>query len=188
MIALSMNTLEDPDDQEFIRQVYQEYKRLLFSTARKYTSNLADQEDIVQTAIERLIGKVSELRAMNKYMLASYVRFTAKSVSIDFLRKQKRISEHTIVSDSFSPEEENAKDISAFDNTFPTDDALLLLDLWPRLSEEDRILLEGKYIFDFTDKEIAKQLRCKPSSVRMKLTRARRRALTMLSEDGGNEA
>ena len=54
--------------------------------------------------------------------------------------------------------------------------------LWPRLSEEDRILLEGKYVWGQSDKELAEILHCKPSSIRMKLTRARRRALNNLSE------
>ena len=54
--------------------------------------------------------------------------------------------------------------------------------LWPRFSEEEQILLEGKYILGYTDQELALQVECKPASIRMKLTRARRRALQILTE------
>ena len=57
-----------------------------------------------------------------------------------------------------------------------------LLDIWPVLPKETQILLKGKYILGYTDQELACQLKCKPSSIRMKLTRARRAALLLLSE------
>ena len=45
--------------------------------------------------------------------------------------------------------------------------------LFHRLPEEDRFLLQGKYVLGFTDEELSSSLGCKASGIRMKLTRAR---------------
>lgn len=55
-----------------------------------------------------------------------------------------------------------------------------------QLSAEDRALLEGKYILGDSDEMLARTLHCKPSSIRMKLTRARRRALKLLEQEGAD--
>ena len=54
--------------------------------------------------------------------------------------------------------------------------------IWPRLGEEDRLLLEGKYLRECSDRELAQLLGCRVDSIRMKLTRARRRALKRMTE------
>lgn len=62
-----------------------------------------------------------------------------------------------------------------------------LAKIWPRLAQEDRLALEAKYILQLNDKEIARQLGIKPASVRMRLTRARRRALREMEKEGWDE-
>lgn len=47
--------------------------------------------------------------------------------------------------------------------------------------------MEGKYILGYTDAELADMLGCKKSSVRMKLTRARRRAFQLMTEEEGDK-
>ena len=51
-----------------------------------------------------------------------------------------------------------------------------------KLPDMERILLEGKYLLQYSDEELAEQLDCKPNSIRMGLTRARRHAFSILSE------
>ena len=75
-----------------------------------------------------------------------------------------------------------ATDGSLDDLLLHSDSAEQLWGLWAKLSVQDRILLEGKHILELTDEELASILKCKPASVRMKLTRARRRAAKLLSE------
>ena len=54
------------------------------------------------------------------------------------------------------------------------------------MREEEKQLLYGKYLMDLSDAELAQMLGCKPSSVRMKLTRARRAFVEKLREGGKN--
>lgn len=55
---------------------------------------------------------------------------------------------------------------------------------WMALPEETRSLLAGKYLLGLSDAELAEQYGCRPDSIRMKLTRARRQALKILREGG----
>jgi len=56
--------------------------------------------------------------------------------------------------------------------------------MFDQLSAKDRLLLEGKYFFDYSDNTLAKLLSCKKSSIRMKLTRARRRIVKLIEKEG----
>lgn len=104
---------------------------------------------------------------------------------INYLRRQKVM--HTKV---YSLEEQ-ADEIASAE---PSMDELMIVmehkerlyEVWGQLPEEDLILLEGKYILRCTDSELAEQLHCKPDSVRMKLTRVRRKVFRMMNSNGGD--
>lgn len=182
MIILTINSLESPDDQNYFKELYQEYKRLMFATAGKYVSNISDQEDIVQSALEKLIQKNSILRPMNRCTLAAYIVYTIRSIAVDLLRKESRTSANVISVEEYIATGMELTDTSLIDYADTMEMSEQLKELWTRLPEEDKILLEGKYIWERTDQELAKILHCKASSIRMKLTRARRRALNHLPE------
>lgn len=182
MFGWVFDTLEEPAGQPNIEEIYLKYKRLMYATARKFTKNTEDQKDIVQMALERLI-KVFSAPGVNKRCIsAGYIVFTIRSVSIDFLRKQSRDMEHCISIEDDRLTEITTTEASMDDLLLRSDSDKELWGLWSRLSAEDRILLEGKHILDLTDEELANILKCKTASVRMKLTRARRRAAKLLSE------
>lgn len=182
MFGWILGVLEEPSQPPNVEEIYLEYKKLMYATARKFTSNVEDQKDIVQTAMERLIKIFSVPRPERRCISGGYIVFTIRSVAIDFLRKQGREAEHCI-----SIEDDQLKNTAATDSSL--DEQLLSLNsaeqlwsIWSQLSPEDRILLEGRHVLGYTSEELATVLDCKASSVRMKLTRARRRAAKLLSE------
>ena len=61
-----------------------------------------------------------------------------------------------------------------------------LLAAFEEMTESDQLLLLGKYTMDMSDTELAQVINCKPSSIRMKLTRARRLFIEKLR--GGGES
>lgn len=182
MIVWAFDTFNSPNNQKFVEDIYNKYKLLMFSIARKYTSNASDQEDIVQTVLERLLKKVSTAGTSKCDISASYIICTVRSVSIDFLRKQGREAEHCVSIEDEQLTETLRTDETLDDLLLGLEDAKVLKDVWPQLLHEDRLLLEGKYILGLTDQELADILKCKSSSIRMKLTRARRRAAKLVSE------
>lgn len=168
------------DDQQYMEGLYHQFKRLMFATAGKYAADPDDREDLVQSALVRLVKKLPTLRTMERCAQASYIVFTVRSVAIDALRKGGRQLQGTSL-------EEEALQVP---DEAPTMDEYLLARervdrlraIWPRLGEEDRLLLEGKYLRECSDRELAQLLGCRVDSIRMKLTRARRRALRWMTE------
>ena len=46
-------------------------------------------------------------------------------------------------------------------------------------------MLEGKYFLGYDDRQLSELLSCAPGSIRMKLTRVRRKVLCSMQEKGG---
>lgn len=175
-------TLESADEQAFMGELSRDYKRLMFSTARKYTANCSDQEDIVQNALVALMKKISVIRPLPSYILAGYVVSTVRNTAKNHLKWQSRQRSHcdSLEDESFM---EPPTDTPSLDELMILAERReRLAELWSHLSEEDRILLVGKYIWGYTDKELATQLKCRVDNIRMRLSRARRRALKLLNE------
>ena len=171
--------LDQCSDQDFILYIYRTFHRLMFHIANQYVSS-QHSEEIVQESIRKLIEKTQTLRGLSSASLANYVAATIRNTSIDFIRKQKR--EGCLRIDFDAQTEEDFADVS-----LTMDDLLIAQDhmdqlkqVWQQVDEETRYILEGKYILGYNDDELSKCLECKPSSVRMKLTRARRKVLNLL--------
>lgn len=176
-----------PNDKEFMSSVYCEYERLMYATVRRYVSNRHICEDIVQDCVEKLIKKVATLRKMERCNLAAYIVSTVRNTAINYLRHQGRELNHYGGSvDDLEPWECLSAVKSLDEIVILKEKAKSIAKIWSLLSEEDRFLLEGKYMLENTDAELALQLGCKPDSIRMKLTRVRRKALALMTKMDGD--
>lgn len=184
MIIFTCGKDDEPSDREFMIKLYYEFERLLFQTALKYVSKPEMAEDIVQESLVKLYEKIGTLRSLNHVTLAAYIRSTVRNTSINVLKtmgyEKERMDEGQ--DDAGELADSNMyldlmMDLSRYRE--------LLSKIWPQLSKEDQILLEGKYILGYNDYELSKEIGCKPGSIRMKLTRARRRALMIIKEQEG---
>lgn len=124
------------------------------------------------------------LKSMQQSVQASYIVSTTRNTAIDYLKSRDKLNVH-----NRSLEDEAFSDLE--DPSLPLDELMYIAErkdhiaaIFNQLSTEDRILLEGKYIFEYSDKTLAKLLGCKASSIRMKLTRVRRRVLRLIEKEG----
>lgn len=179
MLFCTVNEIENDSDRDFIRRLYEDFKYLMLSTAKKYASCPEDREDIVQESILRLIKKVDTLRVMERRVLAAYVVYTVSNVAKNHLRHAS-VEKNHFAEAAGEPE----AGLPALDELMALRERAVHLEaLLERLSPDERTLLIGKYVLGCSDEELGAQLGCKPASVRMKLTRARRRALAMTVKD-----
>lgn len=173
------------DEQRFISELYENYKYIMYATVRKHISNDIIAEDLVQEAVMKLIPKVALLRGLNKAALATYIVCTVRNVSFNYLRDKSTESNH-ILFELFE----------GFENDYATEgrDVEVSVIHKDRISEFKAIIrklpakqqevLIRKYYLKQSDEEIARYLKCKPGSVRMMLTRARRDAMAILKKEG----
>lgn len=184
MITSTFSSDNELSDEEFMVHLYTKYENLLFYTAQKYISERGSVEDVVQESLVKLHEKIRTIKPMPEIVLASYIRSTVRNTAINILKsagyeEDRQISTENIIDvmDEHALSLDTLMQISRYRE--------LLSKIWPELSKEEQFLLEGKYILGYSDRELSTELCCQPSSVRMKLTRARRHALSILASREG---
>lgn len=181
MLPILILQIDETEDRLFMSKIYEKYVRLMFYIAGKWVDHAEEREDIVQEALAKLVEKVQRLKELDEPQQANYISHTVRNTAIKHLEKKSRenrtlleidISDlHCAASDEYSSLEEEFIQ-KEWREEFKQ--------IWNQLPERERLLLEGKYIFGETDEEIAQWLQCRPGSVRMALTRARRKVLNKL--------
>lgn len=171
-------------DQEYLEHLYKKYNRLMFATAHHYFADSGVCEDVVQDAIVNLCSKAKLLRGLPNYAVSAYIVFTVKNVAINQHRHQAVVAKHTQELDDDNLEETNVN----------PQDYLLLAELrndlakaWALLPEQDQELLYRKYVFEQNNAELADIFHCREDNIRVRLTRARRRAAKLIKEAGIHE-
>lgn len=185
MMTILFYAIENQQDCDFIIELYQDYYGLMRKHALSMLQDEDAAEDAVQTACVRLIQKVDTLRGLRRCVLPSYLISTIQNVCINFLRQRGRVQavEWPTLQEDWFPE---LRDLDADVER----QVLLRLDVerlqqcLRQLPVQYRDLLNLKYLLELSDAEIAAQLGMRKDSVRQALTRARRKALQMLEEDG----
>lgn len=178
---------DDLDGRTFMKSLYKRYSRLMYATVQRSISNSQDCEDIVQDAVESLCRKVHTLMGLPGPALPVYIVYTVKNRTTNFKRHQGVVNKHVMPMAGAKLEELKSPD--------PTPETLLelkeqveaLYKVWPRLPEQDRELLYRKYVLRQDNEELAEFLHCKPDSVRMGLTRAKRKAAALMKGDGNDD-
>ena len=179
MFPLIFLLIQDKDDRTFMEGLYTQYHRLMYAQALQVLRNSEAAEDAVSESLIQLIKKISLLQTLPCNKLKSYVVITVKHTAITLLHRRQR--------------EQPAED-TAFLNIADmqrTDDHVLeeagiariraaIRSLPPR--EKDLMLM--RYFRDMTDEEIAEATGLKPVSVRVHLSRARKRLEEILNGKG----
>ena len=177
------------DDQQFITDIYFRFKPAMVAIAQNYVSNQHDIEDIIQASILRLIPRVSMLQTLSDHSLSAYVSYTLKSVAINHSRHQKIVMKHSMEAPLKDDHDfvEYIKDPGHLPDSImiAKESAEQFVAVFSTLSADDQFLLQGKYVLELTDQELADILKCKASSIRMMLTRARRHARELFSNEEG---
>lgn len=165
--------------------LYLSYERLMFYTAGTYTDDPFEKEEIVQAALVRLLQKQETLQQLSEAARASYIVTAVRHTAVNHRVKSAREAARCVPLDD-EPENQPELQMPAAElHVIELEDRAALLRAFDALSEQDRLLLTGRYTLELTDDALAQELGCQPDSVRMKLTRARRRLLQLIEKEAG---
>lgn len=138
--------------------------------------NTQDVEDIVQTVWEKLIPKDDLLRTLEHGQRLNYISKTVENTIRETARKQKVVvcSLEQITAPAYDGTRflEQLQDKRMKREQFQA--------AWALVDADTRELLERKYWLDETDEQIASAMNISKDSVRMYLSRARKKALLVL--------
>lgn len=163
--------------QDFLLWFYNQYRKYLYKQVWELCYSKQDVDDIVQTVWEKLISKEELLRTLAHGQQLNYITKTAENTVKEIARKQKvslcsleQIAEPTYDGTRYL---EQLQDKHMRHKCFQA--------MWVLVDANTRELLERKYWLNETDEEIALAMGIGRDSVRMYLSRARRKALSILS-------
>lgn len=179
MIPYCILVIEDESDRAFMEKLYEEYERLMYSEIFEIVKNQWNAEDVMQTALEKLIDKLSTIRDMRRKQLVNYIISTCKNTAYNYLRDHGKKTEMSYEDDLNTPSPEKGIDLALIKK----EELGCLARIWSRLDERTQYLLEGYYILEKPMSELGKELGMKTDSVRMALTRARKKAYEMLEKE-----
>ncbi len=180
MIPIVILAIEDDDDREFMKAFFEKYERLMYSEIYKFTTEPADVEDILQTVLVKLIEKVRLFRSLDRDPRVNYLISTIKNTSITMVCRKRQIDSLDDI-DWFDKSQLQAPD-SVEDMVFRREAVSRMEEVWPLLDEKSRFLLSARYFLGMNQEEIGAELGIKPDSVRMEMSRARKKVRELLGE------
>lgn len=187
MIPYCIMVIENDDDREFMSFLYVTYKQLMYSEIRKIVKKDPDAEDVMQDVLEKLIDKIPLLRSRNRDQLVNYIISACKFTALNFNRDNGNKRETTF--EDFVALADSEYDTHQIELRLIKDSELdVLKQVLTQMDERTRCLLEGYYFLDKSISELGAELGIKPDSVRMLLTRARKKAFELLQKEGVERA
>lgn len=180
MLPIMLSAIESPEDHDIIADFFIQNKNFLYSEAWKYLSVEEDVEDIVYESLTQLIAHMEKFRALLPYERIQYTRAVIRNLSYNHSKRSARfvefpfedINSYLTVEDSHLPDQV----------VFQKIQLEKIRKIWAQIPIEERLLLEQKYVLDWSDKELARKLGIQPQSVRMRLTRAKRKVIALMKE------
>lgn len=183
MLPFVILAIEDDSDKAFMTELFLRYERLMYSEARKIIKNQCDPDDIVNTALVKLIEKMSTLRSLSERQRVNYLITTVKHTALTEVMRRSRET-NSIDDEDWYERDQLCADESVEECVERREDVDRLEQVWNQLDSKSRFLLEARYFLEQDDMEIAMSLGIKPDSVRMGLSRARKKAKTLLMKAG----
>ena len=186
MIPVCILAIENDSDREFMTNLFLEYQRLIYANILKVVTDSWAVDDIMQTTLVRLIDKIDLLKKLDRPQLANYIATASRNCALNLVKYQSS-HQSTPFEDYMVDDNADSRDNETEYQFFLREDMAALSKVWDELDEKTRYLLEARYILDKSPEEIASDLHIKPASIRMALTRARRRAMermkTLVGQD-----
>lgn len=181
MLPLCILAIENDSDREFMTQIYEQYHRLMYSEIYAITRDVWATEDIMHATVERLIEKIELMRSFDRNRLVNYIISASKNNSYNYLNYERRRSGYCF--DEFRDSAYAEDDISRVEDRIDlSGDLRMLAEVWKELDDYTRYLLEARYILNKSYETMAKELGVRADSLRMALTRARKKALRLMMD------
>ena len=130
-----------------------------------------------------MIDKIPLLRSRTRDQVVNYIISACKHTALNHIRRQSNKKE-TPYDDYVELPDYDQDQYAVELRLIKGEELEALRYVLPQLDQRSRFLLEGYYFLDIPISELADEIGVKPDSVRMSLTRARKKAFTLLKEDG----
>lgn len=179
----------DNDDRAFMLNLYKNYYNLARKNIFGITHSREDIEDLINDVFIKLIEKITLLRTFDSCKTTTYIVYTIRSISINYVKHKAIETKHLYFSEYMDILEDFPDSESGLDDRLIQQEESYLLERGiSLLPQSQKDLLYFKYLLDMSDQEIAEVLGIAPNSVRQYLTRARRNAKKLIEKEMSYDA
>ncbi len=172
---------------EMLEGIFRSYWRLLFVQSHRILQDNGLAEDCVQETFVRILKRLEFFCGLESRRQVNYLITTVRNLSYDMLRAKSRQS-LSLSDEDLNLENQLPDEVDLEQSVLLRQDLRRLSEIWPSLPSEDRQILERRYILEQRDREIGQAFSLSDAAVRMRLTRARRRALALMTQKKQQEA
>lgn len=165
--------LDDEVDRREFETLYQEYRQTMFYAANRILRDEYLAEDAVHNAFMKVAQNFKKISGQNSHKQKAFLVITVEHIAIDFYRKRRRENWA-----SWEEWEGYEEDVYPAENESNLTKAILKLPI------AYNTVLQLKYIYGYTDTEIASYLDITLDNVRQRISRAKRKLKEILEKEG----
>lgn len=171
MLAICLAMLETERDQRRFIKLYNTYEKKVYLTALRFLGNPTQAEDAAQQTWVQLLRSWERVSALSWSQTGGYVATVAKNAALDVLRTEGQAE--PLPENWDPPAREERQEEYAY-----------LVSLIRALPEHYRRVLELKCIQELSNREIARRLKIKESTVASRIMRGRAMLRENLEKEG----
>ena len=171
MLVLFLAVLESEADRHRFTELYEQYHGLIEKTAMRILKNQQDAEDAVQNAFVQIIRHFGKIDEIDCKILPFWIISIVKNEALTILRKRRRVAPLEDW-DSIPMEAETASEYSE------------LVQMFSKLPETYRAVLEMRFLLECSGKEIARKLGLSESAVYARISRGRALLREIIEKEG----
>ena len=170
MLMMYVQMLDAPREKVKFEQIYRTYRNLMFRIAMKLLHNTQDAEDAVHNAFVQMIRHFSKISDVPCENLPPWIVSIIRNESISILRKR---------TDMISIEEWDG----FRDTTQQISNYHELVELFAKLPDTYRSVMELKLLWGYSDGEIASRLGLSKTAVSSRVNRGRAYLRKMVEQE-----
>lgn len=179
MYCSALVMISDDSDVDFLEELFDTYRQMMFKSAMNILKNKTDAEDAVQNSFLHMIDNVEKIKQIPHNEMTFYVTSVEQHAAIDIYRKKNRHSFEDI--DTYSDiESDDSVEERALSNVTVENIKSAL----EELPDRDYDLLYRFLIKEMDYSEIGRETGISPHTVRVYIQRARKRFIKILKERG----
>ncbi|GAA6387692.1 hypothetical protein I310019A7_36830 [Lawsonibacter asaccharolyticus] len=180
--------IEDEDDRSFMENLYRSYYRLMYHEIFTVTSDPWLAEDILQNVVISLIRNLSTIKKLSTARLVNYIKTASINTSYNYLRKNRKLAVSTFTDLNYIAEILDSEEKGPELLYLQKEDAQKFMVVFHELDAKDQYLLTSRFVEGKSYSSMASDLGIQPNSVRMAVTRAKRRTFELLKQRYPDEA
>lgn len=180
MLSFYLTLIDEPSDKEKFTEIYEHYKGMMMQKAMSILHSSALAEEAVQESFVKIAKNILKISSPVCSKTASFIVIIVRNTSYDILRREKP-DKNVSLDEEISAENIEMPDINEVLSTVGLN---FILEVINGMDDKYRDALSLKYLYGYSNNEIAKLIGINEKNAGMRIYRAKAILKAKLEENG----